>query len=174
MKEIGSAAYTTLSLLNHSCDPSVVRHCYRDICVVRALKHIRKGEEIIDNYGFLYATEEKHNRIKHLSDQYYFTCQCIPCKENWPLYNELPDKPPQFLCKDCLNLFDRNSFKCNNCSYEDLEVAEYYKDDWQSKYQTAMENVLQEKDVYKSNEFLLKYLDPVSYTHLTLPTILLV
>ena len=150
LKEIGSAAYTTLSLLNHSCDPSVVRHCYRDVCVVRALKHIRKGEEIIDNYGFLYATEEKHNRIKHLSDQYYFTCQCVPCKENWPLYNDLPEEPPQFLCKDCFNLFDKNSFKCNKCFYEDFKVAEYYRDDWQSKYQTAMENVLQEKEVYKS------------------------
>lgn len=170
LKEIGSAAYTTLSLLNHSCDPSVVRHCYQDVCVVRALKHIKKGEEIIDNYGFLYATEEKHNRIKHLADQYYFTCQCIPCNENWSLYNELPNEPPQFLCKECLNPLDKNSFKCNNCSHEDLEVKEYYRNDWQSKYQAAMENVLQEKDVDKNCEFLLKYLDLVTH-RARLPTI---
>lgn len=159
LKEIGSAAYTTLSLLNHSCDPSVIRHCYQDVCVVRALKHIRKGEEIIDNYGFLYAVEEKHNRIKHLANQYYFTCQCVPCKENWPLYNEMSNEPPQFLCKDCLNTLDKNSFKCIKCSYEDLEIEEYYRADWQSKYQAAMESVLKEKDVDDNREFLLKYLD---------------
>ena len=170
LKEIGSAAYTSLSLLNHSCDPSVVRHCYRDVCVVRALKHIKKGEEIIDNYGFLYAVEEKLDRIKHLADQYYFTCQCVPCKQNWPLYNKLPDEPPSFLCKHCLKPLTTKSFKCNECSTEDLEVAEYYQNDWQSKYQTAMECVLKEKDINKNREFLLRYLDLVT-RRAQLPTI---
>eukprot|EP00111_Clytia_hemisphaerica_P004260 TCONS_00012164-protein len=141
LKEIGSAAYTTLSLLNHSCDPSVVRHCYKDVCVVRALKHISKGQEIIDNYGFLYAVEEKHERQLHLLDQYYFKCQCLPCNENWPLYSELVDDLPVF--KD-LN---------------DLEVVTYFSENWQMKFQDAMESVLKGQDIAKHQEFLLNYLD---------------
>ena len=152
LKEIGSAAYTTLSLLNHSCDPSVVRHCYKDVCVVRALKHIAKGQEIIDNYGFLYAVEEKHERQLHLQDQYYFKCHCIPCQENWPLYSELNDDIPTFN--------DSN----------DLQVVTYFTEDWQTKFQNAMQNVLKGKDVVKHQEFLLKYLDLLT-RKANLPTI---
>ena len=159
LKEVGSAAYTSLSLLNHSCDPSVVRHCYKDTCVVRALKHIKKGQEIIDNYGFLYAVEEKQDRIKHLVDQYYFTCQCTPCQENWPLYTDLPDETPNFLCQKCRNPIKTNTANCSICRTEDPEIATYYNYNWQSKYQTAIETVLKEQDIDENLKFLLQYLD---------------
>merc|ERR1719277_2292478 len=50
--EIGAAVYSTLSLINHSCDPNVVRHYYSVNAVVRTIRTIRKGEEILDNYGY--------------------------------------------------------------------------------------------------------------------------
>lgn len=49
--EIGSGAYSFLSLLNHSCTPNVVRHCYGKNIVLRALTPIEEGEQILDNYG---------------------------------------------------------------------------------------------------------------------------
>lgn len=49
--EIGTGAYAFLSLLNHSCTPNVVRHCHGTEIVVRALRPIKKGAEILDNYG---------------------------------------------------------------------------------------------------------------------------
>jgi SET and MYND domain-containing protein len=45
--EIGAAAYAVLSLLNHSCDPNVVRHSYQgDVAVLRAIRPIAKGEQV--------------------------------------------------------------------------------------------------------------------------------
>lgn len=32
----------------------------------------------------------KADRQKHLSDQYHFICDCIACKQDWPLYHDLP------------------------------------------------------------------------------------
>lgn len=51
LEEVGAGAYAFLSLLNHSCAPNVVRHCYGDVIVLRALRPIRNGEQLFDNYG---------------------------------------------------------------------------------------------------------------------------
>lgn len=45
--EIGAAAYAMLSLVNHSCDPNVVRHSYQgDTAVLRAIRPVAKGEQV--------------------------------------------------------------------------------------------------------------------------------
>lgn len=51
IEEIGAGAYSFLSLLNHSCNPNVVRHCYGSTLVLRALRPIKKGDQLFDNYG---------------------------------------------------------------------------------------------------------------------------
>lgn len=50
-EETGAGAYAFLSLLNHSCNPNVVRHSYGTHVVLRALRPIRKGQQLFDNYG---------------------------------------------------------------------------------------------------------------------------
>lgn len=172
LKEIGSAAYTTLSLLNHSCDPSVVRHCYRNTCVVRALKHIKKGEEIIDNYGFLYAVQSKAERLQHLQEQYLFTCQCTACQQDWPLYTNLPDELPTFVCTNCGNDIDAKLFKCLKCNKEDSEVAMFYQNKLHEKFLDTMKSVLDGngKRIHDKLDVLLSYLDLVTQKA-KLPTI---
>lgn len=45
--EIGGAAYPILSLINHCCDPNVVRHSHRgDTVVLTAIQCIDKGEQV--------------------------------------------------------------------------------------------------------------------------------
>lgn len=45
--EIGAGAYAMLSLVNHSCDPNVVRHSYQgDTAVLRAIRPIARGEQV--------------------------------------------------------------------------------------------------------------------------------
>lgn len=158
LQEIGSAAYTTLSLLNHSCDPSVVRHCYGDTCVLRAMKYIKKGDPIVDNYGFLYAVEEKSSRKQHLLDQYYFSCECIPCREDWPLYSNLNESPPAFVCANCYSIL--SGHVCGKCNFVDKELASF--DKIQEKFQDCMNNVLETGHIYENLPILLKYLDLVS------------
>ncbi|XP_064633432.1 SET and MYND domain-containing protein 4-like [Lineus longissimus] len=100
--EIGAGLYPTMSLLNHSCNPTVVRHYYGDVCVVRAIRNMRKGEEIVDNYGALWAVHPKKFRQDKLKDQYYFNCQCDACLDDWPIYPEMPDNmPPALKCEKC-------------------------------------------------------------------------
>lgn len=118
--EIGAGLYNTLSLINHSCDPNVVRHCYGDVVVLRSIRPIAKGEEvrplylcrkcfliflptetiylfqIVDNYGYHYATHTFGERQAALCKQYYFSCRCQACQELWPLYDDLPDERPIF------------------------------------------------------------------------------
>lgn len=49
--EIGAGAYSFLSMINHSCDPNVVRQSHGKTLVLRAIRTIRKGEQCFDNYG---------------------------------------------------------------------------------------------------------------------------
>ncbi|XP_076450362.1 protein-lysine N-methyltransferase SMYD4-like [Babylonia areolata] len=99
--EIGSAIYPVLSLINHSCDPSVVRHSYGDVCVVRAIRGVAAGEELLDNYGALYPVMSHDQRQSHLQDQYFFTCHCPACLHDWPLYMDIPKDVMHFYCHKC-------------------------------------------------------------------------
>lgn len=99
--EIGSAIYPVLSLINHSCDPNVVRHSYGNICVVRAIRNISKGSEVLDNYGALCALTPTEARRNKLAPQYFFTCHCLACTDDYPQYNDIPSEMPVFKCDNC-------------------------------------------------------------------------
>ncbi|KAL6259901.1 hypothetical protein P5V15_009812 [Pogonomyrmex californicus] len=87
--ERGIAAMPFLSLFNHSCNPNILRHSRSKHIVIYAMYPIRKGEQLLDNYGKHYAIMPKATRQQKLLKQYYFTCDCTPCQEDWPLYHEL-------------------------------------------------------------------------------------
>ncbi|CAH0405774.1 unnamed protein product [Chilo suppressalis] len=95
---IAGAVFPTLALFNHSCDPSVVRYFCGPNVVVRAIKNIKKGEEVSENYGPIFTTVPKEKRQAQLKDQYWFDCNCIPCKENWPTYEEMNENYMRFKC----------------------------------------------------------------------------
>ena len=42
--EIGAASYGTLSLINHSCDPNVVRHYHSSVAAVTSVRTILAGQ----------------------------------------------------------------------------------------------------------------------------------
>jgi len=88
--EIGAAAYGTLSLINHSCDPNVVRSYYSTHATVKTIRSLKAGDEILDNYGYHYAVMSREERQRKLYNQYYFNCECGCCKSNWGLYPSLP------------------------------------------------------------------------------------
>lgn len=99
-RNIGAAIYTTVSLVNHSCYPNMIRHSYPNgIVVVRALRFIGKGCEILDCYGPHFLSESKLNRRELLWKKYRFLCGCDACKQNWKF--PLPET---------------TSYKCATCS----------------------------------------------------------
>ncbi|CAF1195604.1 unnamed protein product [Adineta steineri] len=90
--EIGAGIYATLSLFNHSCNPNVIRNFIGDTVIVRLLSSVSSNDiELMDNYGCLSATMDKDERQKKLDEQYHFQCQCQPCIEQWPHYDQLPE-----------------------------------------------------------------------------------
>ena len=57
-----SGIYPTLAMFNHSCDPSIVRFYVEDVVAVQAIKNIRKGEEICENYGPIFFHSSREDR----------------------------------------------------------------------------------------------------------------
>ena len=55
--------YPTLALFNHSCDPCIVRYYVEDYVVVQAIKNIKKGDEICENYRPIFFHSEKNDRV---------------------------------------------------------------------------------------------------------------
>lgn len=89
LDEVGAAAFPCLSLINHSCDPNVVRNCYGDVAVVTVIRTVARHDQILDNYGYHYATHSSQERSQRLRNQYYFHCRCVPCVDHWPLYDQI-------------------------------------------------------------------------------------
>jgi len=97
---IGAAVYPTLALFNHSCDPCIVRYYVEDHVVVQAIKNIRKGDEICENYGPIFFHSDKEDRVQRLEKQYWFKCACVACTENWPTMHTMTQDVLNFRCSD--------------------------------------------------------------------------
>lgn len=89
---IASGAYAFLSLINHSCAPNVIR--YTKLGTSRttlfAIRPIKKGSQLFDNYGAHHALTDRQARHAILLSQYKFTCVCEACVYDWPKYLDLP------------------------------------------------------------------------------------
>ncbi|CAH2092770.1 unnamed protein product [Euphydryas editha] len=88
---VASAPYAFCSLINHSCAPNVVRFnkLGTGSMSVIALRPIKKGMQIFDNYGPHHALEGRNSRQATLKFQYKFNCLCEACVNNWPTYIHL-------------------------------------------------------------------------------------
>ncbi|KAM3965894.1 LOW QUALITY PROTEIN: SET and MYND domain containing, class 4, member 4 [Aphomia sociella] len=101
-ENIASAAYAYHSLFNHSCSPNVVRVNILGSAkmVLIALRPIKKGMQIFDNYGYHHALQDFETRQSSLRFQYKFTCCCEACIDDWPLYFHMAQAnilPPKLL-----------------------------------------------------------------------------
>ncbi len=117
---VGGAIFPTMSFFNHSCYPNSLRLGYQSYQVlawtkkmffendvnlsvsqqvVRVIRSIHRGEEVNIDYGFDCYANPKEARAKRSTSQYFFSCQCVACRENWPLYNELAGSTRQLKVK---------------------------------------------------------------------------
>ena len=141
---LGSAFYTTLSIINHSCDPNAYVLFYRNTAVVRAIQPIREGDEICCSYAGFFAVATREKRQKKLMNHYRFVCKCLPCEMDWPTFLSYKDmdasqvlKETRFQCVKCLVLVN-DSGVCEKCeNYLDVEkvkncMEKYIVDDYGS------------------------------------------
>ena len=122
--EIAAAIYATFSLFNHCCDPCVTRNFYGDTCVMRSIQTIPKGDEVLDNYGYVSAVTPLAERQAELKKQYYFACSCPACVEGWPLYAELESRVPILKCRRCNQRVPSNAQSAYQCWFckEEMNV----------------------------------------------------
>ncbi|XP_011314323.1 SET and MYND domain-containing protein 4 [Fopius arisanus] len=121
---IAGGLFCTPALLNHSCNPGIVRYFEGTTMVVRAIRTIRAGMEICDNYGPIFTMEPKGERQRKLRLKYWFECGCEACVGNWPLLEDINPKILRFRCESgpsCGNVLsvnvDINEFmlNCSKC-----------------------------------------------------------
>lgn len=113
--ELGGGVYPTISLCNHSCNPNVVRNSFGKTCIVRAIRPIKKGEEILDNYGPHFLSNNLDERQENLHKQYFFKCNCKACSEEWPTVDKLMLQNTQYKCIHCSMNIGTSLWKLKAC-----------------------------------------------------------
>ncbi|KAI0850312.1 hypothetical protein F5Y00DRAFT_268455 [Daldinia vernicosa] len=89
---------------NHSCDPNVIRVSNQPSTILRALKPIKKGEEIF--MAYTEVTNPFWVRQAHIKEAYYFTCQCAKCVKCPVSPEDTFAKPPQELSEEYRKVAD--------------------------------------------------------------------
>lgn len=92
--QIGSGSYPFCSLINHSCNPNIVRVILDNKNYVVVNRVIRRGQQLFDNYGFHHCLEDIQTRQFQLRNQYMFECACDACANDYPLFPNLPFRDP--------------------------------------------------------------------------------
>ncbi|CAG0917823.1 unnamed protein product [Notodromas monacha] len=156
--QIAEAVYPTLSLLNHSCDPSTVRVHYGDIAVVYAIQAVKSGEAIYCNYGAHYALTKKAERQMSLKKQYFFECSCPPCLHDWPIYDALWRTGDRYKCPKCGTKSLNNKIpSCQSCK-EDLSTLWSTVEVMKSNYARFYAKVVSNECIDECMAFLVDYL----------------
>ncbi|XP_014292302.1 SET and MYND domain-containing protein 4 [Halyomorpha halys] len=164
---IGGGLYPTLALFNHSCDPCFVRYFQGTKVFARAIKPIKMGEMVSENYGPIFTEMEKNKRQTELRERYWFVCKCIPCSEEWPLLEDMGNDELRFRCdnKKCTNVIivptTTTDFiiKCTACG-KNINILKGLKvlQDSEGLYrlgQSYLKNGESEKAMAKYTELLL-------------------
>jgi len=88
-KAVGCSLDPSLVLLNHSCDPSIIRVNIGTSTVCYANRDLKAGAEVTNCYSLPFCTTEKIIRQPDLLKKYKFCCSCAPCLEGWPTFHQL-------------------------------------------------------------------------------------
>ncbi|XP_014467646.1 PREDICTED: SET and MYND domain-containing protein 4-like [Dinoponera quadriceps] len=113
---IATAIYPSASMMNHSCDPNIITSFVDQYLIVRAMKDIAAGEEVLNCYGPNFRRMSKEHRYEILKNQYGFTCRCEPCV--MPEYQNFMDRFQAIKCPECggaLEEFHSYSMHCLDC-----------------------------------------------------------
>uniref|UniRef100_A0A8C5MLP1 Protein-lysine N-methyltransferase SMYD4 n=1 Tax=Leptobrachium leishanense TaxID=445787 RepID=A0A8C5MLP1_9ANUR len=112
---IATAVFPILSLLNHSCDANTNVSFQGRCATVRASRSIQKGEEVTHCYGPHKLRMSVRERQKLLKAQYFFTCQCDACTQEFAS----GDTSTDFCCPKCSSpLKGEDELHCPNAACE--------------------------------------------------------
>lgn len=171
--EVGGATYPIISTTNHSCNSNVYRFTMGKTCIVKTLREIQNGEEILDSYGLHFASNSMEERLRVLNGQYLFTCCCSACTENWLPYSQLPKENYCSKCTKCESCFctkKKDKFICSDCKnvFESRKIMKMVTES-QKEYQAAKERLLSSSkdtliDYETIQNSIVKYTDLLART----------
>ena len=115
-----SGVFPALSLLSHSCTPTLEHWVEGEVVVVRARHAIKKGEELTIRYSHL----SMHRSLLRplINEAWHFTCNCPRCKDGSELgtFASCPRCPSS----ECLALLQPPQDALNIQNLNHLSVAE--------------------------------------------------
>lgn len=88
-KAFGTASYPFASLLNHSCAPNICKIFIDGKLVMVVQRHVEKGSQIFDNYGYCFTNQFKNFRQDILFKNYLFKCECEACSNDFSILPSL-------------------------------------------------------------------------------------
>ncbi|CAK1555037.1 unnamed protein product [Leptosia nina] len=94
--------YPTGALFNHECYPAVARYFEGNKIVLRAIRRLQPGEIVSENYGPHFLIRNLKERRRALACRYWFRCECIACREEWPTLKQTSSNSAIYL--RCQNL----------------------------------------------------------------------
>ncbi|KAF6201331.1 hypothetical protein GE061_005779 [Apolygus lucorum] len=109
---VGTGIYPAASMMNHSCDPSIINSFHNQYLVVKAIKFIPKGTEVFNCYGPHFRRTPTYERQEMLMGQYFFKCECEPCRSP----RDFLDKFLGSRCQSCEGTIPYNTLQCAKCS----------------------------------------------------------
>lgn len=114
---VGTKVLATMSLLNHSCNPSAIPSYGSDPSSLHAVRFIPAGEEVTTFYGFRYFERDTSARRHHLLIHYYFLCKCEACENDWPEKSHFPTEI-SMRCLECADPVSCKTGECRRCRAE--------------------------------------------------------
>ncbi|XP_077494043.1 protein-lysine N-methyltransferase SMYD4-like [Amblyomma americanum] len=178
---IATAIYPSASLMNHACSPNIISNfpCGSTL-VVRAVRKIAAGEEVLNCYGPHYQRMSFAERRQTLQEQYFFTCGCTACNAGEDAEQRLqalkceycdgplntPDDGGKAACLDCGTTQEclareQKAFRMHDLYVQGVQLAE------KGNHLEALQRLnkclkAREKLMYKHNLKLLEAKDMVA------------
>ncbi|XP_074659911.1 protein-lysine N-methyltransferase SMYD4-like [Tubulanus polymorphus] len=176
-KRIGVGIYPTASLMNHSCQPTVLCSYQGKKLIVRCTEKTRKGCDVFNCYGPHYKRMNTEQRRQILREQYYFECQCTACMNDmsaatWHMLACVKCSGPivDLVCNECKHRIDADE-KDNRllAASEPMEKASDLVD--QRRFAEALDYLKKnydfvKKSFYKYNRSLGSYEDLLSLCYI--------
>ncbi|CAG5100453.1 Similar to SMYD4: SET and MYND domain-containing protein 4 (Homo sapiens) [Cotesia congregata] len=132
-QRIAVGIYPSASMMNHSCDPTILTTFSNDYLIVKAIKDVVSGEEVFNCYGPYFRRMPFEERQKALKDQYRFDCKCKPCTD--PDLKQFLDRFTGVKCPECNGPLEKSITHLSRCL--DCNASSKIDIDMQTELKTA-------------------------------------
>ncbi|VDO02595.1 unnamed protein product, partial [Rodentolepis nana] len=113
-EKFGISIYPTISLINHSCDPTAsALMSDKGIMIIYAMQSLSAGSELSIKYHSYFYEQSTQERQKCLKFQYHFHCICEACLHDWN--QRSLEGPERLVCQKCGNFFSEDAKECPMC-----------------------------------------------------------